>query len=76
MFTKMKVALSVALVLGAGSAALANDQGEERGGYVIAGSTVGVNPAYHRDILGNGATAYGYVVSPKHPAKQPRINRR
>jgi hypothetical protein len=64
MSTKTKIALSVAVILGTASAALANDQSsEERGGFVIAGSTVGVNPAYHRDDLGKAGTAYGYVTS-------------
>ena len=40
MLTKMKLVLAAALVLGTGSAALA-------GGYVLPGSTGGVNPAYH-----------------------------
>jgi hypothetical protein len=76
MFTTTKIALSIAIVLGAASAALANDQGEERGGFVIAGSTAGVNPVYHPELFGNGGNAYGYVVSPKsaHPAKQGRAN--
>jgi hypothetical protein len=74
MLTKTKIALSIAVVLGAVSTALANDQGEERGGYVIAGSTDGVNPVYHPDIFGNGASAYGYAVTTKrmHPTKQQR----
>jgi hypothetical protein len=38
--TKMKLVLAAALVLGTTSAALA-------GGYVVPGSTDGVNPAYH-----------------------------
>jgi hypothetical protein len=76
MLTKTKIALSVAIVLGAASMALANDQSEERGGYVIAGSTDGVNPVFHPDLFGKGGSAYGYVVSPKqtHPAKQLRTN--
>jgi hypothetical protein len=40
MFRKTKIALSVAMVLGAASAALAE-------GYVLPGSLDGVNPAYH-----------------------------
>ena len=45
MFTKTKIALSVAMVLGAASAALAGSENtEDRGGYVISGSTDGVNP--------------------------------
>jgi hypothetical protein len=46
MLTKIKVVLAAVLVLGAASAALANDD-EERGGYVLPGSMDGVNPAYH-----------------------------
>jgi hypothetical protein len=77
MFTTTKIALSVAIVLGAASAALANDQSDERGGFVIAGSTDGVNPVYHKDIFGNAGSAFGYAPSPKqtHPAKQ-RTNAR
>jgi hypothetical protein len=53
MFTKTKIALATALVLSSGVAALANDQTEERGGFVIPGSMDGVNPVYHPDIFGN-----------------------
>jgi hypothetical protein len=64
MFTKTKIALSLAVILGAASAALANDKSsDESGGFVIAGSTVGVNPAYHRDDFGKAGTAYGYAPS-------------
>jgi hypothetical protein len=44
--------------------ALANDQGEDRGGYVLSGSTDGVNPAYHPDIFVNGGNAIGSVAKP------------
>jgi hypothetical protein len=55
MFTKTKIALATALVLSSGVAALAaSDASEERGGFVIEGSMVGVNPVYHPDIFGNG----------------------
>src|SRR5580704_15032007 len=40
MLNKTKIALAAALVLGTASTALA-------GGYVLPGSTAGVNPAYH-----------------------------
>jgi hypothetical protein len=40
MSTKIKLVLAAALVFGTASAALA-------GGYVVPGSTAGVNPAYH-----------------------------
>ena len=53
MFTKTKIVLVTALVLSSGLAALANDQTDERGGFVIPGSMDGVNPVYHPDIFGN-----------------------
>jgi hypothetical protein len=53
MFTKTKIVLATALVLSSGLAALANDQTEERGGFVIPGSMDGVNPVYHPDIFGD-----------------------
>jgi hypothetical protein len=59
MFSKTRIALSLAMVLGAASAALANDrndvQQDERGGY--AGST-------HGNTFGNAGVAYGYAVAP------------
>jgi hypothetical protein len=63
--TKTKIALAAALILGTASAALAGDQTEERGGYVMPGSLDGVNPAYHPGIFGNPAVArsYGFVKS-------------
>jgi hypothetical protein len=66
MFTNTKIALAVAIILGVASAALAGSENtEERGGYVMPGSLVGVNPVYHPDIFGNAATAraYGFVQS-------------
>jgi hypothetical protein len=69
MFTNTKIALAAALILGAASAALAGSENtEERGGYVMPGSLVGVNPVYHPDIFGNAATArsYGFVQSADH----------
>ena len=77
MFTKTKIALSVAMIIGVASAALAGSENtEDRGGFVIAGSTVGVNPAYHQDIFGKAVNAYAYAPSPKQmgPAKQQRTN--
>jgi len=65
MMTKTKITLVAALILGTATAALANDSGEDRGGFVVPGSTVGVNPAYHPDIFGpagNAGKAYNYVV--------------
>jgi hypothetical protein len=69
MSTRTKIAFAAALILGTASAALAgSDNTEERGGYVMPGSLVGVNPVYHPDIFGNPATAraYGFVQSADH----------
>ena len=59
MFTKSKIAICVAIALaGAASTALAaneNDSGNETGGYVVPGSMVGVNPAYHPEIFATSA---------------------
>jgi hypothetical protein len=64
MFTNTKIALAAALILVSGAAALAGDQGEERGGYVLPDSMDGVNPVYHPDIFGNGSNAFGSVAKP------------
>jgi hypothetical protein len=68
MFTKTKIALSVALFLSAAFAAMAggsNRDDNDFGGYVIACSLDGVNPVYHPRIFGNPAVAreYGFVKS-------------
>jgi hypothetical protein len=65
MLTKTKIALAALLMLGTASAALAGDQTEDRGGYVMPGSLDGVNPAYHPGIFGNPAVArsYGFAKS-------------
>jgi hypothetical protein len=72
MLNKTKVALAAALILGTASAALAGDQGEDRGGFVLPGSMVGVNPVLHPRWFpgyaahhGSTGESYGYVVSPK-----------
>ena len=66
MLTKTKIALAIVLTLGAASAALASDSGENNmGGFVVPGSLDGVNPAYHPGTFGNPAVArsYGFVQS-------------
>jgi hypothetical protein len=73
MLTKTKIALATALVLGTASAALANDQTDERGGYQVqTWQQIGqdqrdvqnqIQRQYH---AGNAGSAFGYVVSPKH----------
>jgi hypothetical protein len=65
-----KIALAAAIILSTASlgtvSALASDNsGEYSGGFVIPGSTDGVNPAYHRGLstqTRRGADAYGYVA--------------
>jgi hypothetical protein len=50
MLNKTKIALAAALILGTASAVQAADSGENnQGGAVVPGSSVGVNPADHRD---------------------------
>lgn len=51
MFTRTKIALAAAIILGAASAALAGSDHEDTGGFVIEGSSVGVNPAYHQVLM-------------------------
>jgi hypothetical protein len=73
MLTKTKIALATALILGTASAALANDQTDERGGYQVqTWQQIGqdqrdiqnrIQSQYH---TGNAGSAFGYVVSPKH----------
>ena len=65
MLTKTKIALAALLVLGTASAALADSDQADNGGYVVAGSLDGVNPADHPGIFRNAATArsYGFVQS-------------
>jgi hypothetical protein len=81
MFNRTKIALSVAIVLGAlGTASMAwaggqNDADSGAGGFVITGSTVGVNPAYHPDLFGNGAKAYGFAAS-MNQTRRPSQDRR
>jgi hypothetical protein len=82
MLTKTKVVLAAALTLGTASAALAGDQTDERGGYVLPGNMDGVNPVYHpgwfpgnaarRAYSGTGAQAYGYAVTPRFPGYAAR----
>jgi hypothetical protein len=63
MSTKTKIMLAAALILGTASAALADSDQSNSGGYVLPGSMDGVNPAYHPGIFRNAATAkaYGFV---------------
>jgi hypothetical protein len=76
---KTLIALSTAIALGLlGAASVAqasndNDGGNETGGFVVPGSTVGVNPAYHPGWFGkahNAGDTFGYapISSHKHKA--------
>jgi hypothetical protein len=65
MLTKTKIALAALLMFGTASAALADSDQSDNGGYVVSGSLDGVNPAYHPGIFRNADTAksYGFVSS-------------
>jgi hypothetical protein len=77
---KKLIALSTAIALGLlGAATVAqasneNDGGNNTGGYVLPGSTAGVNPAYHPRWFGRvrhtyrGGDAFGYA-EPSHKHK-------
>jgi hypothetical protein len=59
---RLFIALSFALGVLSATSAVASEHGNrgDRGGFVVPGSLVGVNPVYHPDIFGNAATAYAY----------------
>ena len=84
MLNKTKFALAAALILGTASMALAGDQGEDRGGFVMPGSMVGVNPALHPGWFpnyansGNGGNAYGLApaAKPTHRTTRERTQDR
>lgn len=73
--------------LGTASVAQAGNQGEDRGGFVMPGSMDGVNPVYHPEWFGKGAStrnvapaddAFGYAVPSirKHRPAQERTRDR
>ena len=67
MLTKTKIALATALILGTASAALANDQTDERGGYQVqTWQQIGQDQNRIQRQHHNAGSAFGYVVSPKH----------
>ena len=72
MFTKTKIALSVALILSA-SAALANDSGEnhqDEDRSVVSRSMALVNPWVGKSA--NAGGAFGYAAAPIHKQTQTR----
>jgi hypothetical protein len=78
------IAISAAMTLGVlgASAAQANDSGEDRGGFVVPGSMVGVNPVYHPDLFGGAGyasaarNAYGYAIAPVHKQRHEQTQGR
>jgi hypothetical protein len=77
MFSNTKIALAAALVLGAGSAALAANENDSTGGYRELGPggvvTDGVNPVFHPSMRTHGgANAYDYIGSPSQQQGQSR----
>jgi hypothetical protein len=73
MFTKTKIALSVALILSAASAALANDSGEnhqDEDRSVVSRSVARVNPWVGKSV--NAGGAFGYAAAPIHKQTQSR----
>jgi hypothetical protein len=75
---KVLKVLSAALVigiLGVGTAAQAEtDNSSDHGGFVVPGSTDGVNPADHPGILGNAAAAKAYGYVPTHHVQSRRAS--
>jgi hypothetical protein len=69
--TKTTAALAAALIVGSASLALASDNnsGDYSGGFVVPGSTDGVNPAYHRDLAPQptGGKAFGLAPKSQRP---------
>ena len=66
MLIKTKIVFAAVLILGTASATLAGqDDRNDRGGFVMPCSLVGVNPVYHPRIFGDPAVAreYGFVKS-------------
>lgn len=69
MFTKTKIALSVALILSAASAALANDSGEnhqDEDRSVVSSSVARINPWAGKSAYAGGT--YGYAIHKQRSA--------
>jgi hypothetical protein len=74
MFTKTKIAFAAAIILGAASAALANDSGENHQDE-DRGSVTGINHATWSGNSANSAnagSAYGYAAAPVRKQKPSR----
>jgi hypothetical protein len=76
MLNMTKLALAAALVLGAASAASANDNDRnDRGGYRVGPlgqSFGGANPAYHRSYGRYGEGAFAFVPGYRFPYRHHR----
>ena len=76
--TSIAISAAIALgIVGAASAAQANDSGEnDQGGFVVPGSTAGVNPVFHPGWFGTSGSAgnaYGYAAFPIHKHRPVRM---
>jgi hypothetical protein len=71
MFTKTKIAFAAALIIGAASAALANDSGENHQDE-DRGSVAGVNHLTYSGNSANAGSAYGYAAAPTRKQKPSR----
>jgi hypothetical protein len=73
MLTKSKLAMAAVLILGAASAAQANEPRDEFGGYRVGPlgqSFQGANPVYHRSLRG-GRMAYDYAAPYAYDSATP-----
>jgi hypothetical protein len=77
MLTKTKIVLAAALIATTASAALASNENDDKGGFVVPGSMDGVNPAYHPTRFPGyaapqaGGQAYGFYAPVQKPAHRP-----
>jgi hypothetical protein len=67
-FGALLMATALTVVGAASARANDRDHGIERGGAVVRCSLEGVNPIFHPEVFGNGATArsYGFVQTADH----------
>jgi hypothetical protein len=73
MLTKSKLAIAAVLILGAASAAQANEPRDEFGGYRVGPlgqSFQGANPVYHRSLR-RGGMAYDYAAPGAYDSAAP-----
>jgi hypothetical protein len=77
--TLIAISAAVALGIAGASVAQANDSGENnQGGFVMPGSSAGVNPVYHPRWFGRSGSAgeaYGYAVPPIQKHRAPERSR-